>query len=110
MIRSPDIFVILELLIIESVLNVPVDSPPKNAHGPRFRVMDALSGSQSSIQLHKRVLYQIFRKVVFSDRPDRIAYKLCVAAIKERRHQSYAPNLVPLPSPAAKSSPRRSRR
>jgi hypothetical protein len=56
--------------------------------------MDALPGSQSSIQMHERVLYQIFRKIVFSDRPDRIPYKLCVAAVKERRHQFGRLNLV----------------
>jgi hypothetical protein len=93
-IRGQEILAILELLVIESLLNVPVDSPPKNAHGPRFRVMDALPGSPRSIQLHERVLHQIFRKIVFSDRPDRIPHKLCVTAIKECSHQFGRLNFV----------------
>lgn len=58
-IQSRDMFVILELLMIESHLNVSIDSSPKNADRPRFRVMNVLSGFQRPIQLHERVLYQI---------------------------------------------------
>ena len=34
-------FVIFDLLVIDSHMNVPADSSRKNARGPRFRVMDA---------------------------------------------------------------------
>ncbi|HKR30599.1 MAG TPA: hypothetical protein VJT08_08980 [Terriglobales bacterium] len=101
MIRTWDVFVVVELLVIESLVNMPADSPANNTHGPRLRVMDALPGSQSSVQLHERVLYQIFRQIVISERPGRISHKLHVAAIKERRHQFGRLSLVHASSPAA---------